>query len=129
MNPQQEEVAGTLACSFCGRTQREVRKLIAGPTVYICDECIALCNEIIAEEVDNGGVENAKTEAAAAQLPDGDRLLDIANGLRYAANVMRRTWIVEDKESVVTIQEMADRIDALGAAIGSCRLGVGENGV
>jgi ATP-dependent Clp protease ATP-binding subunit ClpX len=39
-----------LACSFCGKSQREVRKLIAGPTVYICDECIELCNDIIAED-------------------------------------------------------------------------------
>ncbi len=42
----------TLVCSFCNRTQEEVRKLIAGPSVYICDECIDLCNDIIAEEVD-----------------------------------------------------------------------------
>ncbi len=41
-----------LSCSFCGKSQKEVKKLIAGPTVYICDECIALCNDIIAEEVD-----------------------------------------------------------------------------
>jgi len=41
-----------LYCSFCGKSQREVRKLIAGPTVYICDECIELCNDIIAEEVE-----------------------------------------------------------------------------
>ncbi len=40
----------SLYCSFCGKSQDEVRKLIAGPTVYICDECIELCNEIIAEE-------------------------------------------------------------------------------
>ncbi|HBF13620.1 MAG TPA: ATP-dependent Clp protease ATP-binding subunit ClpX [Deltaproteobacteria bacterium] len=39
-----------LSCSFCGKSQREVKKLIAGPTVYICDECIDLCNDIIAEE-------------------------------------------------------------------------------
>ncbi len=39
-----------LSCSFCGKSQHEVRKLIAGPTVYICDECIDLCNDIIAEE-------------------------------------------------------------------------------
>ncbi len=42
----------TLVCSFCNRSQEEVRKLIAGPSVYICDECIDLCNDIIAEEVD-----------------------------------------------------------------------------
>ncbi len=41
---------GVLKCSFCGKSQNDVRKLIAGPTVYICDECIELCNDIIAEE-------------------------------------------------------------------------------
>lgn len=40
-----------LTCSFCGKSQEEVKKLIAGPAVYICDECIELCNDIIAEEV------------------------------------------------------------------------------
>ena len=42
---------GQLKCSFCGKTQEQVRKLVAGPGVYICDECIELCNEIIAEEL------------------------------------------------------------------------------
>ncbi|MBK7947321.1 MAG: ATP-dependent Clp protease ATP-binding subunit ClpX [Deltaproteobacteria bacterium] len=42
-----------LSCSFCGKSQKEVKKLIAGPTVYICDECIELCNDIIAEEYGN----------------------------------------------------------------------------
>ncbi len=45
-----------LCCSFCGKSQREVRKLIAGPTVYICDECIDLCNEIIREENEKAGI-------------------------------------------------------------------------
>ena len=40
----------TLYCSFCGKSQHEVRKLIAGPTVFICDECVELCMEIIREE-------------------------------------------------------------------------------
>ena len=39
-----------LYCSFCGKSQHEVRKLIAGPSVFICDECIDLCNDIIREE-------------------------------------------------------------------------------
>ncbi|HEX9948787.1 MAG TPA: ATP-dependent Clp protease ATP-binding subunit ClpX [Thermodesulfobacteriota bacterium] len=43
-----------LGCSFCGKSQDQVRKLIAGPRVYICDECIELCNEIIAEEFEKG---------------------------------------------------------------------------
>ena len=41
---------GTLFCSFCGKSQHEVRKLIAGPTVFICDECVELCMDIIREE-------------------------------------------------------------------------------
>ena len=45
-----EPSGGILKCSFCGKSQNDVRKLIAGPTVYICDECVELCNDIIAEE-------------------------------------------------------------------------------
>ena len=44
-----------LKCSFCGKSQKQVKKLIAGPGVYICDECIDLCNEIIEEELTDGG--------------------------------------------------------------------------
>ncbi len=53
-----------LHCSFCGKSQKEVKKLIAGPTVYICDECIELCNDIIAEEGDRG-----QTYAAQTSIP------------------------------------------------------------
>ena len=45
-----------LYCSFCGKSQHEVRKLIAGPSVYICDECVELCNDIIREELEENGV-------------------------------------------------------------------------
>ncbi|MBI2608099.1 MAG: ATP-dependent Clp protease ATP-binding subunit ClpX [Deltaproteobacteria bacterium] len=48
---------GTLVCSFCGKSQNEVKKLIAGPTVYICDECIDLCNDIIAEDTTDQGTQ------------------------------------------------------------------------
>ena len=49
-----------LYCSFCGKSQHEVRKLIAGPSVFICDECVDLCNDIIREEIqDNGGEESS----------------------------------------------------------------------
>ena len=44
------EQSAKLVCSFCGKSQDEVRKLISGPTVYICDDCMYLCNDIIAEE-------------------------------------------------------------------------------
>lgn len=50
MNRKGIERSGKLCCSFCGKGQEEVKKLIAGPSVYICDECIELCNDIIAEE-------------------------------------------------------------------------------
>lgn len=46
-----DENGKLLYCSFCGKNQNEVRKLIAGPSVYICDECVDLCNDIIREEV------------------------------------------------------------------------------
>jgi ATP-dependent Clp protease ATP-binding subunit ClpX len=46
-----------LYCSFCGKSQHEVRKLIAGPSVYICDECVELCNDIIREELDEAGTD------------------------------------------------------------------------
>jgi len=42
---------GQLKCSFCGKSQEQVRKLVAGPGVYICDECIELCTEIVEEEL------------------------------------------------------------------------------
>ena len=49
-----------LLCSFCGKSQRQVKKLIAGPGVYICDECIELCNEIIEEELYKNVDENLR---------------------------------------------------------------------
>jgi len=55
-----------LSCSFCGKSQREVKKLIAGPTVYICDECIELCNDIIAEEY---GQEEAAAPSSRVPKP------------------------------------------------------------
>jgi ATP-dependent Clp protease ATP-binding subunit ClpX len=54
-----------LYCSFCGKSQHEVRKLIAGPSVFICDECVDLCNDIITEEMQESG----KSEDVAEKLP------------------------------------------------------------
>jgi ATP-dependent Clp protease ATP-binding subunit ClpX len=51
MSKDENEASGeTLYCSFCGKSQHEVKKLIAGPTAFICDECVELCNEIIRED-------------------------------------------------------------------------------
>ncbi len=60
---------GNLTCSFCGKSQREVKKLIAGPSVYICDECIDLCNDIIREEGQKVGGATAATGPAGGALP------------------------------------------------------------
>ena len=71
-----EKVSGEklLYCSFCGKSQHEVKKLIAGPSVFICDECIELCNDIIREEVHTTEVKNAK-----ADLPVPQEICEILN--------------------------------------------------
>ncbi len=63
---KKREDNANLSCSFCGKSQREVKKLIAGPTVYICDECIELCNDIIAEEY---GREEVSPESSRVPKP------------------------------------------------------------
>jgi ATP-dependent Clp protease ATP-binding subunit ClpX len=57
-NTTGEDSGKLLYCSFCGKSQHEVRKLIAGPSVFICDECVDLCNDIIREEVQEAGAEH-----------------------------------------------------------------------
>lgn len=59
-----EDNGKLLYCSFCGKSQHEVRKLIAGPSVFICDECVELCNDIIREEI-----EESSSPSQSAQLP------------------------------------------------------------
>jgi ATP-dependent Clp protease ATP-binding subunit ClpX len=66
---------GKLYCSFCGKSQKEVRKLIAGPTVYICNECIELCNEIIADEDAKEGVLK-KRHSSLPTPPQTKKFLD-----------------------------------------------------
>ena len=60
-----------LYCSFCGKSQHEVRKLIAGPSVFICDECVELCNDIIREELDD------RSEEGQAKLPKPQEIKDV----------------------------------------------------
>ncbi|MGF1604834.1 MAG: ATP-dependent Clp protease ATP-binding subunit ClpX [Rhodothalassiaceae bacterium] len=63
----------TLYCSFCGKSQHEVRKLIAGPTVFICDECVELCTDIIREESKNALVKSGDG------VPSPQQILDVLN--------------------------------------------------
>src|SRR5580765_7281799 len=60
---KQEKMDRHLRCSFCGKGRDEVRKLIAGPTVYICDECVGLCNDIIVEDMEG------RQETISSKLP------------------------------------------------------------
>jgi ATP-dependent Clp protease ATP-binding subunit ClpX len=62
-----------LKCSFCGKSQKQVKKLIAGPGVYICDECIDLCNEIIEEELSEG------SEVSLEELPKPREIFEFLN--------------------------------------------------
>jgi len=61
-----------LHCNFCGKSQHEVRKLIAGPSVYVCDECVELCNDIIREEL-----QESTEEGEAKKLPTPQEIKDI----------------------------------------------------
>ncbi|HEX2082966.1 MAG TPA: ATP-dependent Clp protease ATP-binding subunit ClpX [Xanthomonadaceae bacterium] len=60
-----------LYCSFCGKSQHEVRKLIAGPSVFICDECVELCNDIIREELEE------KSQSSRSSLPKPKEILEV----------------------------------------------------
>ena len=69
------EEKGQLKCSFCGKSQEQVRKLIAGPGVYICDECIELCNEIIEEEL----YKNSDESVRLRNIPKPKEIFNILN--------------------------------------------------
>ena len=73
-------------CSFCGKSQKQVKKLIAGPGVYICDECIELCNDIIAEELAD------TTELSFEELPKPKEIFEFLNdyviGQEYAKKIL-----------------------------------------
>ena len=73
-------------CSFCGKSQKQVKKLIAGPGVYICDECIDLCNDIIAEELAES------TELSFEDLPKPREIFEFLNdyviGQEHAKNIL-----------------------------------------
>ena len=83
-----EKVSGEklLYCSFCGKSQHEVRKLIAGPSVFICDECIALCNDIIREETQG----DQPGKGAKSDLPVPHEIRDILNQYVIGQDLAKR---------------------------------------
>jgi ATP-dependent Clp protease ATP-binding subunit ClpX len=80
-----------LYCSFCGKSQHEVKKLIAGPSVFICDECIELCNDIIRDEVP---AEAAPGKAARSDLPVPSEIKAILDQYVIGQDVAKRTLAV-----------------------------------
>jgi len=74
MNKTSGSNTGTLYCSFCGKSQREVKKLIAGPSVYICDECIDLCNDIIHEDTSKEAPGAAGKKQSLDSLPKPEEI-------------------------------------------------------
>jgi ATP-dependent Clp protease ATP-binding subunit ClpX len=77
-----------LYCSFCGKSQHEVRKLIAGPSVFICDECVELCNDIIREELEE------KAQSARSSLPKPREILDVLDQYVIGQARAKRTLAV-----------------------------------
>ncbi len=80
------ESKNTLYCSFCGKSQHEVRKLIAGPTVFICDECVELCMDIIREETKSAGLKSADGVPTPKEICDV--LDDYVIGQSHAKRVL-----------------------------------------
>ena len=90
-----------LYCSFCGKSQHEVRKLIAGPSVFVCDECVELCNDIIREEMQD------KTTAGGDKLPKPQEINDVLN--EYVIGQHRAKRVLS-----VAVYNHYKRLDAQG---------------
>ena len=102
---RRDDRSDTLICSFCGKSQEEVKKLIAGPTVYICDECIELCNDIIAEE--------SKLEDASgtdvSKLPKPQEIKEVLD--EYVIGQMRAKKVL-----AVAVYNHYKRVEAMSKA-------------
>ncbi len=85
-NSSGSDSKNTLYCSFCGKSQHEVRKLIAGPTVFICDECVELCMDIIREETKSAGLKS--TDGVPSPLEICQVLDDYVIGQAHAKRVL-----------------------------------------
>ena len=96
-----------LLCSFCGKTQRQVRKLIAGPGVYICDECIDLCNEIVEEEL------KAPTALESRALPAPQELYAFLNDYVIGQDEAKRTLSVAVYNHYKRVRMAEDGDDAI----------------
>lgn len=101
-----EKSSKLLYCSFCGKSQHEVRKLIAGPQVYICDECVDLCNDIIREEIKDI---SPKRDASKLPVPREirDHLDDYVIGQEHAKKVLA-VAVYNHYKRLRSVQQKAD---------------------
>jgi ATP-dependent Clp protease ATP-binding subunit ClpX len=117
-----------LYCSFCGKSQHEVRKLIAGPSVFICDECIELCNDIIREEIAEGptaarapgdlptrGRSSAILDQYVIGQEPAKRILSVAVYNHYKR--LKRRSVEDRRRRAGEEQHPADRPDRLGKTL------------
>ena len=91
----------TLYCSFCGKSQHEVRKLIAGPSVFICDECVDLCNEIISDELEE------KSSKSKEKLPKPHEINEILD------NYQNKNYSKEDIIDIIGSPLVTEDFDNL----------------
>ena len=99
----------SLDCSFCGKNQNEVRKLIAGPSVQICDECVELCDDIVREEVEAGAGTNPEAPEKRAKEDrlcgicmeprDTDELIFLPHAAYMCAGCLEEIQLVRDKQA------------------------------
>ena len=107
--PKFDEDAKHASCSFCGKNQSEVRKLVAGPAVHICDECVELCKNIVAQEADAS--ESRKTQAAKAKAKESrlcgicmepretDELIFLPHAAYMCAGCLEELQAVRDRQA------------------------------
>lgn len=105
-----------LYCSFCGKSQHEVRKLIAGPSVFICDECVDLCNDIISEEL-----QEAKTSESVEKLPTPVEISSTLN--EYVIDQLRAKKVLS-----VAVYNHYKRLQ-LGAKVGKDGVELGKSNI
>lgn len=99
--PDLHVITGTLHCSFCGKSQHEVRKLIAGPrSIYICDECTDLCAKVIAES-------DAEWTIVKRMAERGER---IASKQEVEVLAWMRTWSIASPALATTPEGRPDRV-------------------
>ena len=102
-----------LKCSFCGKSQEQVRKLIAGPGVYICDECVELCNEILDEELIEEGSIVSSTASSSAEAKPPKKRKSKAGGISFG-DIPKPIEIKQCLDEHVIGQEEAKKVLSVG---------------